>query len=380
MLPVSATFLEALASSQQVSTRADLLKAGAVVYSGLPVTGGQVSFTRSSIASRSVSCTIAPELPLADYAVERSLTGGTLGVYGHELRIYWSLHLVGGGVESLPLGRFRIDSMAGSLSGDGEVSLSGVSREAFVADEKFVVPRTVSGPSARSLIAALIVEALAGAEVVMSATRDAAVPATTFEGGRWDAIKTLADSIAATVRCDAYGRFVVTDAPTTDSSAVWTAKAGPGGVIVRASGALDRSRVRNCWIVQGSPPDGQSVPVQAVVYDEAPGSPTRYGDPDAGFFGRVPEVRQVSTLSSLDQCRELALSLLAQTCGAASSIDLGMVPNPALEVGDVIDIMPDADNLMGSRRRHIIDSGSMDLTPGGAFTLATRDLMQVADA
>ena len=57
-----------------------------------------------------------------------------------------------------------------------------------------------------------------------------------------------------------------------------------------------------------------------------------------------------------------------------------MVPNPALEVGDVIDIMPDADNLMGSRRRHIIDSGSMDLTPGGAFTLATRDLMQVADA
>lgn len=380
MLPVSATFLEALASSQQVSTRADLLKAGAVVYSGLPVTGGQVSFTRSSIASRSVSCTIAPELPLADYAAERSLTGGTLGVYGHELRIYWSLHLVGGGVESLPLGRFRIDSMAGSLSGDGEVSLSGVSREAFVADEKFVVPRTVSGPSVRSLIAALITEALAGAEVVMSATRDAAVPATTFEGGRWDAIKTLADSIAATVRCDAYGRFVVADAPTTDSSAAWAAKAGPGGVIVRASGALDRSRVRNCWIVQGSSPDGQSVPVQAVVYDETPGSPTRYGDPDAGHFGRVPEVRQVSTLNSLDQCRELALSLLAQTCGAASSIDLGMVPNPALEVGDVIDIMPDADNLMGSRRRHIVDSGSMDLTPGGAFTLATRDLMQVADA
>lgn len=380
MLPVSATFMEALASSQQVSTRADLLKAGAVVYSGLPVTGGQVSFTRSSIASRSVSCTIAPELGLADYASVRSLTGGTLGVYGHEVRVYWSLHMVGGQVESLPLGWFRIDSMSGSLAGDSEVSLSGVSREAYVADEKFIVPRTVSGPSARSLIAALITESLAGAEVVMSATRDAAVPATTFEGGRWDAIKTLADSIAATVRCDAYGRFVVTDAPTVESSAVWAAKAGPGGVIVRASGALDRSRVRNCWIVQGSAPEGQSVPVQAVVYDEAPGSPTRYGDPDAGHFGRVPEVRQVSTLSSLDQCRALALSLLAQTCGAASSIDLGMVPNPAVEVGDVIDIMPDADNLMGSRRRHIIDSGSMDLTPGGAFTLATRDLMQVADA
>lgn len=380
MLPVSSGFLEALASSQQVSVRADLLKAGAVVYSGLPVTGGQVSFTRSSIASRSVSCTLAPQLPLPNYAAQQSLTGGTLGVYGHELRVYWSLHMVGGGSESLPLGRFRIDSLSGSLSGDGEVSLSGVSREAFVADERFVVPRTVSGPSTRSLIAALIVEALAGAEVVVSATRDAAVPTTTFEGGRWDAVKTLADSIAATVRCDAYGRFVVADAPTTDSPAVWTAKAGRGGVIVRANGVLDRSRVRNCWIVQGAAPEGQSVPVQAVVYDEAPGSPTRYGDPDAGRFGRVPEVRQVSTLTSLDQCRTLALSLLAQTCGAASSIDLGLIPNPALEVGDVIDIEPDPNDLLGSRRRHIVDSGSIDLTPGGAFTLATRDLMQVADA
>lgn len=380
MLPVTATFLAALASSQQVSVRADLLKAGAVAYSGLPVTGGQVSFTRSSVASRSVSCTIAPELPLADYSAEPSLTGGTLGVYGHELRVYWSLHLVGGGVESLPLGRFRLDSMSGSLAGDGEVTLSGVSREAYVADERFIVPRTLSGPSARSLIAALVMEALSGAEVVMSATRDAAVPPTTFEAGRWDAIKTLADSIAASVRCDAYGRFVVADAPTTSTPAAWTAKAGPGGAIVRANGTLDRSRVRNCWIVQGITPEGGTLPVQSVVTDDAPGSATRYGDPDAGYFGRVPEVRQVSTLTSLDQCRDLGLSLLAQTCGAASSIDLGLIPNPALEVGDVIDIMPDPRDLASSRRRHIIDSGSVDLTPGGAFSLSTRDLMQVADA
>ena len=378
MLSVTPEFLAALSSSQQVSARADLLKGGVVIYSGLPVTGGSVSFSRSQVASRQLTCTLAPQLDLGDYKSESTLTGTKVGVYGHEVRIYWTLHFVGGGQESLPIARCRIDTMSGSLVGDGVVTISGSSREAFVADDSFIAPRTLSGPSAQSMIGTLIRESLGSAEIVVSASRDVAVPVTTFSSDRWEAIRILADSIAATVRCDAYGRFIVADAPTVNSPAVWSAKVGPGGVLTGVDGEFSRARVRNAWIVQGSAPGTASIPIQAVVYDNDPTSPTRYGDPDAGYFGRVPETVQISTLTTLDQCRSVALARLAQTCGAASSLNISTVPNPALDVSDVIDVYPSLSDL-ASRRRHMIDSGSFDLSPGGAFSLSTRDLRQVTD-
>lgn len=380
MWPVSSAFLAALSSSQEVSVRADLLKGGQTVLSGLPVTGGSVSFTRSSATSRQLSCTLTPRLTRADYLDESTLSGGTLGVYGHEVRLWWQLHYIGGGVESVPLCRCRIDQMSGSLLDDDQVQISGVSREAYVADAAFVAPRTLSGPSARSLIGTLIREVLGSAEVVVTATRDARVPAFTVESDRWgEAIKTLADSIAATVRCDASGRFVVADAPTITTPPAWRVAAGKGGVLVKAGATLDRARVRNAWIVQGGSPSSDSAPIQAVVYDTAAGSPTRWGDADAGAFGMVPEQVQVATLTSLAQCKQLGLTKLAQTCGAASTLDLSMVPNPALEVGDVIDVITDPARPAATVRRHIVDSGSIDLTPGGAFSLSTRDLRQVGD-
>lgn len=379
MLPVSDQFLAALSSSQQVSVRADLYKAGVLLYSGLPVTGGSITASRSQSASRSLSCTLAPELPLDDYAAEPVFTGDLVGVFGHEIRVWWTLHFADGGQESVPLGRFRIDSIDGSLVDDQAVTVTGTSREAYIVDDTLIVPVTLTGPSAQSLITSMLTERLSGAEVVMSATTDAQVPTTPCSGSRWDAIKLLADSIAATIRCDAYGRFVVADAPTTLTDPAWTVKAGTGGVLVSAGGKQDRSQVRNAWVVQGGSPSSDGT-IQGVVYDSDPTSPTLYGDPDTGAFGRCPGTKSVSTLMSVEQCQAVGRTLLAQSCGVVSTVDLSLVPNPALELGDMIDIIPDPSDPAGTVRRHIIDSMSIDLTPGGAFTLSTRDLRQGTDA
>lgn len=328
MLTVTQAFLDALASSQEVSCTADLLKGGQMIYSGLPVTGGSVTLSRSQVANRQLACTLAPSLDLGRYA--SAPTRDRAGVYGHEIKVWWTLHFPGGGSESAPLGHFRVDSLQASLADDSAVQISGVSREAYVADDAFVTPRTVSGPSAQSLIGTLIAESLSGAQVLVRTSRDARVPTTTFDSSRWDAIKALADSISATVRCDGYGRFVLSDAPTVSTPAVLQLRTGPGGVLVGVDETVDRSRVRNCWIVQGSSPSSDVAPMQAVVQDSDPTSPTAYGDPDQGAFGRVPETRTVSTLSSWDQCQQLAAALLAQTCGAARTLSLKAVPNPAL--------------------------------------------------
>lgn len=379
MIPVSAEFLDALSSSQQVSVRADLRKAGVTLYSGLPVTSGSVTVTRTQVASRRLDCVLAPELPLPNYLVEPVYTGSLVGVFGHEVKLYWTLHFAGGGSESVPLGVFRIDKIDGSLVDDQPVSLSASSHESYVVDDVFIAPRTLSGPSTQSLIAALLTESMSGDEVVMAASRDARVPTTPVSGSRWDAIKLLADSIAATVRCDAFGRFVVSDAPTLDSQPVWTVKAGSGGVLVQAGGSSDRSQVRNAWVVQGGSPSSDSTSIQGVVYDDDPTSPTLYGDPADGAFGRCPGVKSMPTFTSVEQCQHLGRTLLAQSTGASTSLDLSLVPNPALEVGDVIDVIPDMSDPAGSVRRHMVDSINFDLTPGGGFAVQTRDLKRVDD-
>lgn len=379
MLPVSDSFIAALASSQIVSVRADLVKAGVTVLSGLPLVSGTVTGTRTQTASRRLDCVLAPEIPLADYVSEPTFTGDLIGVYGHEIAVWWTLHFPSGGSESVPLGRFRIDTLDGSLADDQPVSVSASSREAYLADETLIVPRTLQGPSAQSMIVQLINEALPGAEVVVSASRDARVPTTPFSGTRWAAIKLLADTIAATVRCDGYGRFVVADAPTLDTPPVWRVTSGKGGVLVSAGGRLDRTGIRNAWVVQGGSPSSDMAPIQGVVYDDDPSSLTRYGDPDSGAFGRCAGVKSIPTLTSVQQCQDVGRVLLAQSCGAASTLDLSTVPNPALELGDVIDVIPDLADPAGTVRRHMTDGFTFDLMPGGPFSAQSRDLRQVDD-
>lgn len=380
MLNVSAGFLDALASSQLVDVRADVRKGTVPLYYGLPITGGTVTVDRSQVTRRRVSLTLAPRLSTGAYTDRPTLPealDAPLGHYGQEISVYWSLHYVGGVVETLPLGVFRIDDVSGSLAGDDEVTVSGVSREAFVADAKFVLPRTLSGPSAATLIAQLIHEVLPSAEVVVSATRDARVPATTFDEDRWGAIATLADSMAAVVYCDPYGRFLIADAPTVDTPPVWRVAAGPGGVLVRAAVSSSRADIRNGIVLRGESPASDSPPVQAVVTDDDPTSPTRWGDPAAGRFGMAPEIISVPTVTTLPQARALAVAKLAQRVGAASTLDVTSVPNPALEAGDAIEVVIDPKNPAGTVRRHIVDSFPIPLVAGGDFTMATRDVRAV---
>lgn len=379
MQPVSPGFLQALASSQAVSVRADVDKGGVRLFTGLPVTGGTIRVDRSSITRRALDMTVAPRLRTGTYTDIPALPTGPahpLAFYGQEVSVYWELHYVGGVTETIPVGVFRIDQPAGSLLGAGEVRVTGVSRESFVADADFVLARTLSGPSAQSLIGTLIHEVLPGVEVVVTASTDARVPPTTFDEDRWAAIATLAKGIGAVVYADPRGRFVVADAPTVDSPSVWKVAPAPdpGAVLVSADLSSSRADVRNAIVVVGGSPASDAAPMQAVVYDDAASSPTRWGDPHAGAFGMVPERVSMPTVTTFEQARVAAAAELARRVGAASSLDLSTVPNAALDAGDVIDVVTNPANPAASLRRHIVDSFTLPLVAGGAFPVSTRDI------
>ncbi len=383
MLPVSEGFLAALASPQRVQVRADVDKGGVRLFSGLPVVGGGVQVSARSITRRRLTMLVAPRLRTGAYTDRPALPsdpGDPLGHYGQEVTVQWGLTYIGGLTEWLPLGVFRIYSPSGSLLSDGPVSITGVSREAFVADARFLAPRTVSSPSAQSLIGDLIHEVLPGVEVIASASMDRRVPRTTFDRERWDAITTIAASIAAVVYADPWGRFVIADATTADTAPVWTVAAGRGGVLVSADSTASRARTYNGVVVEGQAPSSDSPPVRAQALDQRATSPTRWGNPAAGAFGMVPRFMYIPTVTTRAQAQAVADSQLARDIGAAATLDVSTVPNPALESGDVIDVITDPTNPAGTVRRHIVDGFTVPLLPGGAFTMSTRDLGDAADA
>jgi len=383
VITLSDAFLPALASPQQITVRADVAKAGVQLFADLPVLDGGVRVDTASITRRELTMVLAPRLRTGTYTDAPTLPGtytDPLGHYGQEVSVQWGLTYPDGSTEWCPLGVFRIDSHDGSLFHDDQVLVTGVSREAFVADDRFESPRTMSGPSAQALIADLIHETLPGVEVVSTTASDRRVPRTTWQRDRWEeAIVGLASSIGAQVYADPWGRFVIADLPTTDTPPVWRVAAGPGGVLTGAQASSTRRRTYNSVVVIGGSASSDVAPVSAVARDTAASSPTRWGDPADGAWGKRAYFMYVPTITTYDQALAVARANLAQHVGAASTMDLTAVPNPALEGNDVVDVVVDPSDPASSGRRHAVDALTVPLKAGGRFAASTRDLRNATD-
>lgn len=385
MWPVPESYADVVRSSNGLSVTVDVYKAGVLLYSNLPLADGSIAVDATSATRRACNLTIPPFLPTGTYTQAPALpdplmADPRLATRGHELRIRHSLITSDGTPLTVPVGRFRVDSLSGSDLGRTAVTLSGVSREAWVVDDIFTTPRTVQGPSAAALIGQLIRESLPQAVVINVATNDAPVRKTTEDEDRWGLILTLATSIGAQVYADPLGQFVIADAPTTSTPSVWTFAPGADGRSLLDSRRTEsRVDVANRVAVQGSTPDGAPSPIVGVATDEDPTSPTRWGDPDAGAWGKAAVVLSQPNLTSLGQCRTVARAELAKRTGQAAGLDLSAVPHAALEARDVVDVVvpTSVSGYSQTVRRHVIDRFTLPLTPGGDFPVTTRDLRAV---
>lgn len=382
MWPAPVGYADVVRASNGLRITADVFRAGVRIYAGLPIAGGSIRVDAQSATRRRLDLTIPPFLRTGAYASLPSLPDpadatAPLGSRGHEIRVSHSLITSDGRPLTVPVGRFRIDKVAGSDLGRTAVRVLGVSREAYVVDDIFTYPRTVSGPSATALIASLIRASLPQAQVIVTASRDVPVRAMTEDSDRWGLILTLAKSIGAQVYADPEGAFVIADAPTVDTPAVWRFQAGEDGRSLLDSRRIEsRVGVANLVSVQGATPEGATMPVIGIARDDAPDSPTRFGDPDAGAYGRVSVVVRQPSLTQVGQCRAVAAAELAKRTGAAAGLDLAAVPNAALEALDVVDVVvpTSTSGYTQTVRRHVVDEFTLPLTPGGDFPVATRDI------
>jgi hypothetical protein len=359
---VGSEFLDAIRASHTIIVQATAYRSGYVVPGGanLQVLDGTVRADGGSNIRRTVE---GLRIAADDRRTQTLLD--VLDERGTELQISRGVIYPTGRVELAPVARIRIDSLEDDLAEPGVVALAGQDRAVYLVDDKFLTPRAATaGARITAQITALIQETLPNAAVWDDSGSAATVPGgIVWEQERWDAIAVLAGSIGCTVYADPRGDFHIAPVPTFDNPAVWTVDAGLDGVLLGGQRARSRDGVYNVVVATSSPTDGVA-PVVGIAQDTDPYSPTRVGGP----FGRVPRFYTSALISSQAQAAATAKALLDESLGRTSTIALTSMVNPALEVGDRINVVL-AD---GVTVYHIADGFDVPLNPEGAMPIQTR--------
>jgi Domain of unknown function (DUF5047) len=348
-------FLDLFRYSRRVSTRFDLYTGGTLVVRDILITDGSIKASRKDNARRTLSATIAMQ-PWETLPID---------VYSSRIMVWLGLELDVHTPRLIPAGFFRVNTI--NRDQVKSFGIEGTSFEAYVIDDKFFAPRKPpTGTSTIAAIQTLIRESFAGAVFVITATHDKAIAMTApWERERWEAVTSLADSIAAEVYCDTLGQFVIRDAPSFDPAKqvpVWAVNAGPNGVLVTENMIDTRAAVYNAVVVTASSSGADAPVVWAVAQDTEPTSMTRWSGP----YGHAVQHYSNANITTLAQCQQISVNMLDEATAVNHSVDFSMVPNPALEPDDVVVLT----HLDGTKVNHIIDS--LDIPLGlGEWTATT---------
>jgi hypothetical protein len=148
----------------------------------------------------------------------------------------------------------------------------------------------------------------------------------------WQDAQDLATAIGMELFFDAQGVCTLRDVPDPGTGqSVWTFSDGMNPTIASVTRSLTDQTVYNYITAYGESVDN-AVPVSAVSFDDNPNSPTYY----LGSYGKVPTSFTSPEIVTVEQAQAAADALLNLSIGAAENVELSVVPNPALEPGDVV--------------------------------------------
>lgn len=345
MRPVSALFGPAVADTHQAAVQADLWYNGEVIRTGIPIAGGQVTSDDDQIIRGRLTCTIADEdgslFPLL------SDPSRTIGTYGHELHVRRGVVYGNGGTELVSLGWFLLQSVGAKegfqrapsgewISAGLALTVEGLDRMQRVAEGRFVQPESPQTSSCRSEI-----QRLADSYIQLAAwpaIPDKPIPAgMTYGESRMEAIAQLASALGAQAYADADGSLALREVllvdPDGDPDPVVTFETGT--TLLSVTYQITRDGVYNAVVAKGER-DTDQTPVQATAYEDTPGSPTRWGGP----YGRVPTFFSSPIITSEAAAQAAARTRLDNLIrGRDRMVDVQVVPNPAIELGDTVEIV-----------------------------------------
>lgn len=326
---------------------------------GLAFLSGSVSATLENMVARNATL----EVPFQLYPYR---TSDLLAPFGNELRIFSGITAGdGSALYSWQVFRGRIRS-ARQNSG-GTCTIFAADRAADVADAGFVSPQN-SNPT--NTINAewqrLIIDAVPDATFGASDVFAKLVKPLTWQFDRAGALEEMARSVSALWYPLANGDFVIRRFPwIVDTPPVVTLTDGPGGTVNAWERARSRDSIFNVVTVTGERLNGDSG-VFATASDTQAGSPTS----TSGNFGVRSRLERLNTPASQGGAQGVAESLLRTYIAPTEEWTLSVVPDAALELGDV-----DALDIDGSRTTQVVTGFILPLGLQGDMSISTRSLV-----
>lgn len=383
MYPVSARFLDALSGTHEAICRARALPrtwVGARAPFGLDpagieveVIGGDVRMTRTGAIKRSLTI----DVPGTWWEL--------LQPYSVELYVERGIDFGDGTREWVPLGYYRVERVEQPEAPDGPLRVTAYDRAASAIQNRVLHPFQFAASVTHRFAFERIINGNTGEGQSTEGygmfiytpvpIRWAPVSAggydpdtTTVDGGQviednsYAFLEQLADEQGCTLRFTEAGELSVEpiDGPP-GATPVAEVRPGAGGNLVRASRSVTREGVYNIVIAWGSDPAARTG--RQIEYISS--GPLQWDAP----FGAAPRYYASPLLRTNAEAEAAARTLVDRYVGLPQSLQLDIVPNPALRPADLITVQLRGD---GEVFVHQIDEYTLPLTGTAAATITTR--------
>lgn len=148
--------------------------------------------------------------------------------------------------------------------------------------------------------------------------------------------------------------------PSTQDAAAWVYPFESVGEAVKVSSRMAKSRVFNIVIVEGENPNTNEAPVRAVASITDQSDPTHYipGPPAVTLIGPRPMYLRSPWIFDQPTAQQVADNELARVRGLMQKVPLQVAVNPAINVGDIIDVSRPGIGIVG---RYLVESLSFSL-------------------
>lgn len=285
-----------------------------------------------------------------------------LAANGQRLRVELGIGLANAEVEWFTRGWFLVHDT--DTSGD-TVTVTATGLYTYLDEARLVTPYQPSGTLASTLLG--LVEPALTVDIDTGLVDRAVPAAVNYDEDRLGAVLELLDSWPATASVTNEGYLSVIPAVVSTTS-VLSLTDGTGGTVIKSSGSSTREGAANVIVARGTAADGGQV--QGVAYDftSGPKSITGQFNPLP-----VPEFFDSPLLTSVLQCQAAARTRLARRQKrAARGFDVEMVPHPALQLDDVVDLTTRDFTALVC----VVESMTLPYRPsGGAHMLRVREVV-----
>lgn len=364
MYPVSEGFTAALAQSHRIAARAELVTATDTYV--LDVTDGSVTVDGSAAVRRRCTVTLTDD---SGKLVPADITD-LLAPNGNELKLYRGVTFADGSTELVPLGVFRITKpQVSGGRGTLVIRVDGYDRARAVQRARFTETYTIpAGTNYATAISDLLESRVTGLSFNLAATDHETsgplVYGTSADNDPWKDATELAKSIGFELFFDADGVCVLRPEPDPSAAATVASYAeGDNATILSVDRELSDEETYNHVVVSGE--SQTTTPVRAEARDEDPSSATYY----LGPFGDVPRFYASPLITTSAQAQDAADALLRRSLGLVEVVRFSAVPNPAHDVGDVVQVAYSAGRVDGL---YVLDQFTVPLSAGGVLTATTR--------